>query len=42
MEKVKVGILGLRRGRTEFWDHIGLPEDEPEGETYESGRGVIY
>ncbi len=28
--------------RTEFWDHIGLPEDEPEGKAYESAPGVTY
>ncbi|MBT3344886.1 MAG: Gfo/Idh/MocA family oxidoreductase [Gemmatimonadetes bacterium] len=27
---------------TEFWDHIGLPEDEPAGQTYESGTGITY
>jgi hypothetical protein len=24
---------------TEFWDHVGLPQDEPKGQTYDSGRG---
>ena len=27
---------------TEFWDHIGLPEDEPQGQTFDSPLGVTY
>jgi len=27
---------------TEFWDHVGLPEDEPEGRKYESTSGMAY
>jgi len=27
---------------TEFWEHVGLPEDEPEGRDYRSDEGIIY
>ncbi|MFH1572119.1 MAG: Gfo/Idh/MocA family oxidoreductase [Gemmatimonadota bacterium] len=28
--------------RTAFWDHVGLPEDEPAGRKYESDSGLAY
>ena len=27
---------------TRFWEHVGLPEDEPEGRKYESDMGLTY
>jgi predicted dehydrogenase len=27
---------------TEFWDHVGLPEDEPKGQAYDSGQGITF
>ena len=27
---------------TQFWEHVGLPDDEPEGRKYESDSGLIY
>lgn len=27
---------------TEFWDHVQLPQDEPEGRKYESDSGMAY
>jgi len=27
---------------TQFWEHVGLPDDEPEGRKYESDPGLIY
>jgi predicted dehydrogenase len=27
---------------TEFWEHTGLPEDEPPAQTYDSGQGITY
>lgn len=27
---------------TEFWDHIGLPEDEPPGSDYAAAEGITY
>ncbi len=27
---------------TNFWDHVGLPEEEPEGRKYESDMGTTY
>jgi predicted dehydrogenase len=40
-----VHVPDIRRApfeHTEFWDHIGLPEDEPPGRTYESDAGLMY
>lgn len=40
-----VAVPDLRREpfeHTEFWDHVGLPEDEPEGRAYVSDSGQAY
>lgn len=40
-----VMVPDIRRApfeHTEFWDHVGLPEDEPPGRTYESDAGLMY
>jgi predicted dehydrogenase len=37
-----VHVPDIRRApfeHTEFWDHVGLPDDEPPGRTYESDAG---
>jgi len=40
-----VTVPDIRRqpfGHTCFWDHVGLPDDEPEGRKYESDSGQAY
>lgn len=40
-----VAVPDIRRQpfeHTEFWDHVGIPEDEPEGRTYESDSSQAY
>jgi len=39
-----VHVPDIRRApfeHTEFWDHVGLPEDEPAGRTYEADMGMM-
>ena len=39
-----VHVPDIRRApfeHTEFWDHVGLPDDEPQGRTYESDAGLM-
>ncbi len=40
-----VHVPDIRRApfeHTEFWDHVGLPEDEPQGRTYEADTGMMH
>jgi hypothetical protein len=40
-----IAVPDIRRKpfeRTEFWDHVGLPEDEPEARAYESDSAQAY
>ena len=38
-----VAVPDMRRrpfSHTRFWDHVGIPDDEPEGREYESGSAI--
>ncbi|MEW6358209.1 MAG: Gfo/Idh/MocA family oxidoreductase [Planctomycetota bacterium] len=40
-----IAVPDMRRkpyGGTVFWDHVGLPEEEPEGQKYTSDMGTRY
>ena len=40
-----IAVPDIRRQpfeHTTFWEHVGLPEDEPEGRNYTSDSGLVY
>ena len=40
-----IAVPDIRRKpfeQTEFWDHVGIPDDEPEARKYESDSGQAY
>jgi len=40
-----IAVPDIRRQpfeHTDFWDHVGIPDDEPEGRKYESDSGQAY